>query len=166
MKRQPTTDPGRASADGSQSPARLETVPDSSSSQWWRALEEGRVLVQQCLACGRSFFYPRPLCPHCHATELEWRDIAGGGTIHAATVVHQPTPIFAGDDPYPVALVDLDEGARMLLRVDEAPAGRPLIGSRVQIATVETAHGPHPRAVYAPDQIGADQQTAPEAQQP
>ena len=67
-------------------------------------------------------FYPRVFCPHCDAapSALEWRTASGRATVHAAVVEHRPEAAgaaFAGGEPYCVALVDLEEGVRMLTNV-------------------------------------------------
>ena len=71
-------------------------------------------------AAGRAVFYPRAL------PGLEWRESAGAGTVYSATVIRP-----RGGEPRGVALIDLDEGFRMMSRVraDDVP-----IGARVQVA--------------------------------
>jgi len=65
-------------------------------------------------------FYPRAFCPHCGATRsaLEWREASGRATVYAAVVEHKPNPgAWSGGEPYCVALVDLDEGVRMMTNI-------------------------------------------------
>lgn len=93
-----------------------------------KALDGGRFLIQRCGACGSHVFFPRELCPHCGAPELAWVQPSGTGTVHAVTTVRRKAD--AGGD-YNVSLVDLDEGVRMMSRVEGAPdAVR--IGQRVR----------------------------------
>lgn len=92
-----------------------------------RQLDEGRFLLQRCADCARHVFYPRELCPHCGSTALRWVEPAGSGTVHAVTTVRRK-PEAGGD--YNVSLVDLDEGVRMMSRVE---GGGPVsIGDRVR----------------------------------
>jgi uncharacterized OB-fold protein len=103
-------------------PARVEPPIGADSGPYWEATREGRLLVQWCTACDRGVFYPRSLCPSCGApaTTLEWRAASGRATVYAAVVEHRPEAAgaaFAGGDPYCVALVDLEEGVRMLTNV-------------------------------------------------
>ena len=108
---------------------------DDESRPFWDAAREGRLLVQRSEGCGRHVFYPRAICPHCHEARLEWVDASGRGEIHSFTVAHRPAgPWFADKVPYVVALVELDEGVRMLggLRVEDVSSVR--VGQRVRVA--------------------------------
>jgi hypothetical protein len=91
---------------------------DSLSSEFYEAAAEGRLLAQRCQACQRLQFYPRARCTACHSDALEWHELAGRGVVHTFSVVHYtPNAEFAGDQPYVLAIVDLDEGVRMTGRV-------------------------------------------------
>ena len=96
---------------------------------FWEATRERRLLVQWCTSCDRGVFYPRVFCPHCAAgaDALEWRTASGRATVYAAVVEHRPEAAganFSGGEPYCVALVDLEEGVRMLTNVVGCPARR------------------------------------------
>lgn len=97
--------------------------PDPATRPYWDSLRAHALQVQRCAACGRSVFYPRAVCPHCFGGPLEWRRVSGRGALYSFTVVHRaPTPAFRLDVPYVVALVDLDEGVRLMgTLVDVAP---------------------------------------------
>lgn len=93
-------------------------VPDAVTQAFWDAIAEDRLLVQRCRACGKHVFYPRAVCPHCTTGELGWVEAAGSGRVHSFTVVHRaPDLTYKDEVPYVVALVDLDEGVRMMSRV-------------------------------------------------
>ena len=83
--------------------------------------------MQWCTACDRGVFYPRAFCPHCAAPELGARvarRASGRATVHAAVVEHRPEAAgaaFSGGEPYCVALVDLEEGVRMMTNVVGCP---------------------------------------------
>lgn len=85
-------------------------------------------MLQRCTACSRHVFYPRVLCPHCGATALEWVPASGLGTLYSVTVVSR-RPEQGGN--YNVVLVDLDEGVRLMSRVDGMAADDVRIGLRV-----------------------------------
>lgn len=91
-----------------------------------KQLDEGRFMIQRCQDCSRHVFYPRELCPHCGSPALQWVAPTGAGTVHAVTVVRRK-PDAGGD--YNVTLVDLDEGVRMMSRVEGEEPVR--IGERV-----------------------------------
>ena len=89
-------------------------------------LRAGVLRYQRCLGCGRAVFFPRLLCPHCGADKLEWVDSAGRGEVYAITT----TRSRSGD--YAVALIDLDEGFRMMCTVRDELDGEVRIGDRVE----------------------------------
>ena len=107
---------------------RFEPPVGDDSGPFWEATKAGRLLVQWCTACDRGVFYPRAFCPHCAAgrSALEWRTASGCATVYAAVVEHRPEMAgarFSAGEPYCVALVDLDEGVRMLTDVVGCPPG-------------------------------------------
>ena len=89
-------------------PQRLEVSP---ATVYAEGLAAGQLRYQRCENCGRAVFYPRVACPHCGEARLTWADSAGLGTVYSTTV----TRSRAGD--YNVALIDLDEGYRMMCTV-------------------------------------------------
>ena len=108
--------------------------PDGETQPFWDGIAGGRLRLQRCRACARHVFYPRSVCPHCMAAELEWVDASGRGTVHALTVVHRAAPGFAEEAPYVVALVELEEGPRMMTRLLGVAPGEAKIGMPVEVA--------------------------------
>lgn len=107
-------------------PTRFEPPVGVEAGAFWEATREGRLLVQWCTSCDQGVFYPRVFCPHCAAgpDALEWRSASGRATVYAAGVEHRPESAgakFSGGQPYCVALVDLEEGVRMLTNVVGCP---------------------------------------------
>ncbi|SSW64039.1 Zn-ribbon domain-containing OB-fold protein [Achromobacter agilis] len=96
-------------------PASQETAPQGVEAQYRQALDQGRFLIQRCTGCDRAVFYPRMICPHCGADSLAWITPDGRGTVYSTTVVRRK-PDAGGD--YNVALVDLQEGVRLMSRVE------------------------------------------------
>ncbi len=92
-----------------------------------RHLGNGKLGYQRCADCSAAVFYPRVLCPICGGGALEWRESAGRGTLYATTAVHS-----RNRDPRNVVLVDLDEGFRMMSRIEDVPAEEVEIGTRVR----------------------------------
>jgi uncharacterized OB-fold protein len=93
------------------------------------ALDEGRFLIQRCTSCARHVYFPRELCPHCGSGQLDWVQPQGGGTVHAVTTVRRK-PEAGGD--YGVCLIDLEEGVRLMSRVEGVAPADVKIGQRVQ----------------------------------
>lgn len=89
-----------------------ETAP------YWDGARAGKLLLQRCLECRGVHFYPRRTCPACWSERVEWIEASGRGRVHSFTVIHRPpAPAFASRVPYVVALVDLEEGPRMMANV-------------------------------------------------
>jgi uncharacterized protein len=105
-----------------------------------RHLEKGKLVYQRCADCLAAVFYPRTLCPVCGSGALEWRESEGRGTVYATTAVHS-----RNRDPRNVVLVDLDEGFRMMSRVENVPAEEVEIGTRVRF---EVRQEDEPVAVF------------------
>lgn len=92
-------------------------------------LDAGRFLIQHCRDCGRHVYYPREVCPHCGGSALDLVAPQGTGTVHAATTVRRK-PDAGGD--YNVSLIDLDEGVRLMSRVEGVAPTAVAIGQRVK----------------------------------
>lgn len=108
-------------------------VIDDDSRPYWDGAREHRLLIQRCGDCARAVFYPRSVCPHCGGLRLEWFEAAGTGTVHSYTVARRPAgPAFIDDVPLVVALVELDEGVRLLSNVRARPEEM-AIGARVRV---------------------------------
>ena len=104
--------------------------PDPGPEKIYRdKLARGQFEIQKCAACGRHVFYPRVLCPHCGSSKLDWVSPSGHGTVYSTTVVRRK-PTDGGD--YNVALIDLEEGVRMMSRVVESAPDQVRIGRRVK----------------------------------
>ncbi len=107
-----------------------------------RHLQNGKLGYQRCADCSAAVFYPRVLCPVCGSGALEWRESAGRGTVYATTAIHS-----RNRDPRNVVLVDLDEGFRMMSRVEGVPAEEVEVGTRVRFE-VRRGEEDEPVAVF------------------
>ena len=123
---------------------RFEPPVTDTSRPFWDATRERRLLLQWCTACDAPLWYPRDFCPACARSELEWREASGRGVVYAYTVEQRPTmPKRFGEAPFVVALVELEEGVRMLTNV---VGGRPdavTVGMPVQVTWEELSDGRH-----------------------
>lgn len=111
----------------------MADLPDGSTpgpeAQYLAFLAQGRFMLQRSRSSGRYVFYPRQLVPGSGETDLEWVPASGLGTLYAITVNR------SRGGNHNVALVDLDEGVRMMSRID-GHQSLP-IGTRVQARIVE-----------------------------
>src|ERR1700753_2860252 len=89
-------------------------------------LKRGELGYQFSASLGKAVFYPRVIAPVTGEADLEWRVSKGLGTVHATTVVHPQQ-----GEPYNVCLVDVDEGFRMMSRVEDIAPTEVKIGLRV-----------------------------------
>ena len=130
--------------------AKAVPVPNAETRPFWEACARGELLYQFCAVCACAQFYPRAHCARCQGKSLEWRRSTGEGAVYSHTTVHRaPTPAFKELVPYVIALVDLDEGFRMMMNVLDCDPGRVAIGSRVRVVFRESAGATLPQAVPA-----------------
>ena len=113
-------------------------VIDHDSAPYWEAAREGRLDIPLCGDCGKHHFYPRAICPHCHSDNLKFDTVSGRGVVHTFTIARRPAgPAFADDVPYVVALMELEEGPRMMSRIQTDDPETVQIGARVEVTFVK-----------------------------
>ena len=107
--------------------------PDLETQPFWDATRDGRLLIKRCTACGQFHFYPRPFCPHCWSDAMEWVEANGRATLYTWSVVHRnDLPPFTDRVPYVAAIVDLDEGPRMMTNVVDCDFDALQVGMQLQ----------------------------------
>jgi uncharacterized OB-fold protein len=117
-------------------------TPDDTTRPFWNGAAAGRLLIKRCRACSRAHFYPRPFCPYCWSEEVEWEEASGRAALYSWSVVHvNDLPPFAEQVPYVAAIVDLNEGPRMMTNVVECPAGSLQAGMPLRVVFREQADG-------------------------
>jgi hypothetical protein len=118
---------------------------DPITAPFWQGAEQHRLLIQCCRTCGAHQFYPRPFCLNCQSDLVEWVEAAGTATVYSLTTVRLPvSPEF--NPPYRVAVVQLDEGPRMLTNII---GGECRIGDCVRVQWRER-NGAPPLPVFEP----------------
>lgn len=113
--------------------------------RYFQLLGEGRFLIQKCGDCAGHVFYPRQICPHCHSAALSFVVPKGTGTVYSTTTVRRK--LEAGGD-YDLSLIDLDEGVRMMSRVEGVSPDEVRIGMRVKARVA--LGGNEPLVVFDP----------------
>jgi uncharacterized OB-fold protein len=108
-------------------------------------LEAGELAYQWSPEAGKAVFYPRVICPFSGSDRLEWRVSAGVGTVYATTVTHPREGA-----PYNIALIDIDEGFRLMSRVEGVAAEAVQIGMRVRFRVHRPAGDEPPYPVFVP----------------
>ena len=103
-----------------------------------RHLTAGTLVFQRCHA-GHAVFPPRPVCPSCGIRDLAWTESTGEATIYSSTTISP-----RDKDPYTVVILDVDEGFRMMSRLDGPDATAAAIGDRVRVAVRSLTAGDDP----------------------
>lgn len=99
---------------------------------FWEALKQHRFTLQRCKSCRKHQFPPRILCSHCGKRDIEWSEVSGSGQVYSFTAVHRPPDaVFQKDVPYLLAVVQLDEGPRLMTNLVGCPIEAARIGMRV-----------------------------------
>ena len=100
---------------------------DALNTPYWDSLAQGALSFQRCSACGRAWLPARSECPACLADQWRWEKAAGGAKLISWVVYHVAFhPAFAKRLPYNVAVVELDEGPRLISNVVGVQDGAPL----------------------------------------
>ncbi len=114
---------------------RLIPPRTESTQPYWDAAARGELVVQQCGACNFHVFPPRANCPACGSSELSWKPVTGQGTIYTYTVAHRaPHPVLAEQCPFTLAVVELEEGPRLMTNIIGCNPEDVEVGMRVQVA--------------------------------
>jgi uncharacterized OB-fold protein len=109
-------------------------------------LEKGELAYQFSPEANRAVFFPRVICPFSGSGKLEWRISKGRGTVYATTIVHP-----AEGAPFNVALIDCDEGFRLMSRVEDIAADQVRIGMRVTFRVHKPGGEEPPIPVFTPE---------------
>jgi hypothetical protein len=120
---------------------RILPLPNSSTQPFWEATTRGELVVQWCEECQEAQFHPGPLCRTCGG-EPGWKVTNGRGAVYTYTIVHQSrTPPFDKLVPYIVAMIDLDDGPRMMTNLIGCPVDEVHVGQRVEVAFAAEVDG-------------------------
>ena len=123
----------------------MPSTQDSPLNIYLAHLLRGELAYQFSHAAGRVVFYPRLICPFTGSEQLEWRISKGLGTVYATTVVHP-----AEGKPFNVALIDCDEGFRLMSRVEDIAPEQVRIGHRVRFRVCKPSGDEPPYPVFTP----------------
>ena len=94
-------------------------TPDAETQPYWDAAKDGKLLIRRCNACQRAYFYPRDFCPTCWSEDVAWEEASGRATVYTFSVVRRnDLPPWPERVPYVAAVVDLEEGPRMMTNIE------------------------------------------------
>lgn len=100
--------------------------------EFWEGCKVGEIRLQKCDDCGEFRYPPNPLCRHCLSLKTTWVKSKGTGTVFSYVVYHQAFHKgFQEEIPYIVALIDLEEGVRLVSRIRKCPIDTVSVGMKV-----------------------------------
>jgi uncharacterized OB-fold protein len=100
-------------------------IPAPESVPYWKAAKEHRLELPKCNACGKFWFPPSQSCPHCLAADFAFKPVSGRGKVFSFVTFHRVYhPAFANEVPYVVALVELEEGPRLVSNIVGIPVDK------------------------------------------
>src|ERR1700745_1717936 len=85
--------------------------PNPQTQAFWKAAEEGKLMIGKCTACGAVHYYPRAICPFCFSDKTELQQASGNGTIYTYSVMRR------GRGPLPLPLLSSSEGPMMMTNI-------------------------------------------------
>jgi uncharacterized OB-fold protein len=98
---------------------RARPVPTPETTHFWDGTRVGELRLQRCNACGRAYFPPRPFCPRCASRDVAVFRASGRGRLYSYVIHHRPAPGFT--PPYAIAVVELEEGPRLMSNITDCP---------------------------------------------
>jgi uncharacterized OB-fold protein len=108
--------------------------PTQLTEPYWNAANDERLVVQCCRACAHRQFFPRPFCLKCESDQIDWQEVSGRGTVYTFTINYRaPNAAMKERLPYAVALIDLEEGVRMMANIVNSDFADIAIGSAVKV---------------------------------
>lgn len=81
--------------------------------QFYKFLQQCKLMAGKCLKCGKIHLPPRPLCDNCYSTEFQWVEISGKGKLLTYSVIHVAPPQFQSLTPYTVGILELENGLKI-----------------------------------------------------
>lgn len=96
---------------------RVIPKPTPETKHYWEGAKQGELRLQQCNSCDNIYFPPRPFCPECGSRDVKVIKASGKGRLYSYIINHLPAPGF--DGPFAVAIVELEEGPRLMTNILE-----------------------------------------------
>lgn len=87
---------------------------------YWDGAKQGKLMLNTCRACDRAYFPPRPFCPRCSSRDITIAEASGRGRLYSYVISQLPAPGY--EPPFTIAVVELDEGVRMVSNIVDCPA--------------------------------------------
>ena len=116
---------------------------------YYRFIDEEKLMGSRCKKCGQLYVPPRHFCFECHSNEMEWHKMKGEGELAAFTCIFIG-PSFMGEqgynrkNPYCTGVVKLEEGPRVVARIEGVDAGNPdtiKVGTPLEVEFLRRGEG-------------------------
>ncbi|MEO1081943.1 MAG: Zn-ribbon domain-containing OB-fold protein [Pseudomonadota bacterium] len=107
-------------------------LPSPETNDFWRAVDQRKLMISRCADCQGASFYPRPFCPHCGSDKTHLEQVSGKGSIYSFSVMRK------AEQPYVIAYVQLEEGPCLLTNIAGCDFGELEIGLNVRLEFAET----------------------------
>ncbi|SRR6266568_4243856 len=111
---------------------------------FWDGTAAGKLLLPRCLECSEVIWFPRPFCPSCASTRVEWVEASGRGTIYSFTVNRRGVAdmsAYREAGVYVLAYVELEEGPRIMTNIVDCDPDSVRIGQQVEVVFHDTGQG-------------------------
>jgi len=113
-------------------------VPSPESKAFWLAARNHNLVLPHCNQCCKFWFPPSCLCPHCLSADTSLQESNGRGKVHTFAVFHRANhPAFTNCVPYVVAVIELDEGPRLLSNITDVDPDKVHCGMRVFVRFID-----------------------------
>lgn len=124
--------------------------PTPETAPYWKAAAQGELHMQQCNACRKYYFYPRPTCPYCHGSEVTWRAVSGRARLVSYVINQRPLPPFDPKTPLVIGLVELEGGPRMMTNIVDVEAVPAALELDMELSVRFVTRGDQKLPVFAP----------------
>jgi uncharacterized OB-fold protein len=102
--------------------AKFAPRPTPETQPYWDGCAAGELRLQRCRSCdGGAYFPPASSCPRCLSTDVEWFKASGNGRLHTYVISHRAAPGYEAEVPYALAVVELEEGPRIMSNIVGIP---------------------------------------------
>ena len=96
-------------------------VPTPETQHFWDGCKRGELILQRCKDTGKAYFPPRPFSPYTGSTNIETFKASGKAILYSYVINHRPPKGFEAEAPYAIAVVQLEEGPRMMTNIVDCP---------------------------------------------
>lgn len=141
---------------------RILPQPTPETQHFWDGCKAGELRLQRCTQCAKTYFPPRPFCPGCGSRSVEVYRASGKGRLYSYVINHRPRPDM-GKEPHSIAVVELDEGPRMMTNIVGCPQTPEALVLDMPVEVTFQSFGEIALPLFAPAAGGA--QRAQSAQQ-